>query len=254
MDTRTEFPAYKVKDLSLAELGRKKIRMAEKEMPGLMSLREEFGAQKPLAGARIAGCLHMTIETAVLIETLVALGAEVTWTSCNIYSTQDEAAAAIAKTGVPVFAWKGETLDEYWANIELQLPAFKGGKGPNLLLDDGGDLTLLVHKGAEFEKAGKVPDPSSTTVDEMKVILALLAKSLKADGQRFTKLAKDIKGVSEETTTGVHRLYPGHQRQRLGDQVEIRQPLWLPRIAVRRNQAGDGRDGGGQGGGCGWLR
>src|SRR5688572_8591769 len=207
MDTRTEFPAFKVKDLSLAELGRKKIRMAEKEMPGLMSLGEEFGAAKPLAGARIAGCLHMTIETAVLIETLVALGAEVTWTSCNIYSTQDEAAAAIAKAGVPVFAWKGETLPEYWDNIDLQITAFKGGKGPNLLLDDGGDLTLLVHKGVEFEKAGKVPDPSTTTVDEMKVILALLAKSLKTDGQRITKLAQEIKGVSEETTTGVHRLY-----------------------------------------------
>src|SRR5687768_5052669 len=183
MDIRKEFPAYKVQDMSLAELGRKKIRMAEKEMPGLMALREEFGAAKPLKGARIAGCLHMTIETAVLIETLVALGAEVTWTSCNIYSTQDEAAAAIAKAGVPVFAWKGETLEEYWENIELQLPAFKGGKGPNLLLDDGGDLTLLVHKGAEFEKAGKVPDPSTTTVDEMKVILALLGKSLKADNK-----------------------------------------------------------------------
>jgi adenosylhomocysteinase len=207
MDTRTEFPAFKVKDLSLAELGRKKIRMAEKEMPGLMSLREEFGSARPLAGARIAGCLHMTIETAVLIETLVALGAEVTWTSCNIYSTQDEAAAAIAKAGVPVFAWKGETLPDYWANIETQITAFKGGKGPNLLLDDGGDLTLLVHKGVEFEKAGKVPDPSTTTVDEMKVILALLAKSLKSDGQRFTKLAQEVKGVSEETTTGVHRLY-----------------------------------------------
>src|SRR5688500_15412138 len=130
METRTEFPAFKIKDLALAELGRKKIRMAEKEMPGLMSLREEFKGVKPLAGARVAGCLHMTIETAVLIETLVSLGAEVTWTSCNIYSTQDEAAAAIAKTGVPVFAWKGETLDEYWANIELQIPAFKGGTGP----------------------------------------------------------------------------------------------------------------------------
>src|SRR6476646_8982464 len=207
MDTRTEFPAFKVKDLSLAELGRKKIRMAEKEMPGLMALREEFGAKKPLTGARIAGCLHMTIETAVLIETLVALGAEVTWTSCNIYSTQDEAAAAIAKTGVPVFAWKGETLPDYWANIELQITAFKGGKGPNLLLDDGGDLTLLVHKGVEFEKAGKVPDPSTTSVDEMKVILKLLAQSLASDGQRFTKLAQEVKGVSEETTTGVHRLY-----------------------------------------------
>ena len=196
MDIRTEFPAYKVKDLSLAELGRKKLRMAEKEMPGLMSLREEFGAQKPLKGARVAGCLHMTIETAVLIETLVALGAEVTWTSCNIFSTQDEAAAAIAKSGVPVFAWKGETLPEYWANIELQLVAFKGGLGPNLILDDGGDLTLLVHKGAEFEKAGKVPDPASTNVEEMKVILTLLGKSLKADAQRFSRLAKEIKGVS----------------------------------------------------------
>jgi len=207
MDTRTEFPAYLVKDISLAELGRKKIRMSEKEMPGLMALREEFGAKKPLAGARIAGCLHMTIETAILIETLVALGAEVTWTSCNIYSTQDEAAAAIAKAGVPVFAWKGETLADYWANIERQIVAFKGGQGPNLILDDGGDLTLLVHKGAEFEKAGKVPDPSTTNVEEMKVILTLLGKSLKTDGQRFTKLAKAIKGVSEETTTGVHRLY-----------------------------------------------
>src|ERR1019366_3166062 len=207
MDTRTEFPAYIVKDLSLAELGRKKIRMSEKEMPGLMALREEFGAKKPLQGARIAGCLHMTIETAILIETLVALGAEVTWTSCNIYSTQDEAAAAIAKAGVPVFAWKGETLPDYWANIERQIVAFKGGKGPNLILDDGGDLTLLVHKGAEFEKAGKVPDPSTTNVEEMKVILTLLGKSLKADGLRFTKMSKEIKGVSEETTTGVHRLY-----------------------------------------------
>src|SRR6187399_124088 len=161
MDTRSEFPAFVVKDLTLAELGRKKIRMAEKEMPGLMSVREEFGASKPLAGARIAGCLHMTIQTAVLIETLVALGAEVTWTSCNIYSTQDEAAAAIAAAGIPVFAWKGENLEEYWQNIELQLNAFKGGKGPNLILDDGGDLTLLVHKGVESEKAGRAPDPKT---------------------------------------------------------------------------------------------
>src|SRR3954454_9663761 len=162
METRNEFPAFKVRDMSLAELGRKKIRMAEKEMPGLMSLRAEYKGKAPLKGARIAGCLHMTIETAVLIETLVSLGAEVTWTSCNIYSTQDEAAAAIAKAGVPVFAWKGENLTEYWQNIELQVFAFKDGKGPNLLLDDGGDLTLLVHKGVEFEKAGKVPDPSTT--------------------------------------------------------------------------------------------
>ena len=207
MDTRTEFPAFKVKDISLADLGRKKLRMAEKEMPGLMALRAEYGQKKPLKGARIAGCLHMTIETAVLIETLVTLGAEVTWTSCNIFSTQDEAAAAIAKAGVPVFAWKGETLDEYWANIALQLNAFQGGKGPNLILDDGGDLTLLMHKGVEFEKAGKVPAPSTTTVDEMKVILALLGELQGKDNQRFTRMATEIKGVSEETTTGVHRLY-----------------------------------------------
>jgi adenosylhomocysteinase len=207
MDTRSEFPAFKIKDLTLAELGRKKIRMAEKEMPGLMSLREEYKAKAPLKGARVAGCLHMTIETAVLIETLVTLGAEVTWTSCNIYSTQDEAAAAIAKAGVPVFAWKGENLEEYWQNIELQLTAFKGGKGPNLILDDGGDLTLLVHKGAECEKAGKAPDPSTATNDEMRVIFSVLTASLKASKDRFTKIASEIKGVSEETTTGVHRLY-----------------------------------------------
>ena len=207
MESRNEFPAFKVRDMSLAELGRKKIRMAEKEMPGLMSLRAEFGAQKPLKGARIAGCLHMTIETAVLIETLVSLGAEVTWTSCNIYSTQDEAAAAIAKAGVPVFAWKGESLDEYWANIGMQLNAFQGGKGPNLILDDGGDLTLLVHKGVEVEKKGMAPDPKTATNEEMRVIYSVLTESLAKDKQRFTKLASEIKGVSEETTTGVHRLY-----------------------------------------------
>jgi adenosylhomocysteinase len=207
MDTRTEFPAFKIKDLTLAELGRKKIRMAEKEMPGLMSLRAEYKDKAPLKGARVAGCLHMTIETAVLIETLVTLGAEVTWTSCNIYSTQDEAAAAIAKAGVPVFAWKGETLDDYWACIEMQLTAFQGGKGPNLILDDGGDLTLLVHKGVEMEKSGKSPDPASATNEEMRVIFNVLQKSLKASKDRFTKIAAEIKGVSEETTTGVHRLY-----------------------------------------------
>src|SRR5689334_24741799 len=147
MDTRNEFPSFKVKDLTLAELGRKKIRMAEKEMPGLMSLREEYGKAQPLKGARVAGCLHMTIETAVLMETLVALGAEVTWTSCNIYSTQDEAAAAMAKAGIPVFAWKGENLEEYWQNIGLQLTASQGGKGTSLILADGGDLTRHVHKG-----------------------------------------------------------------------------------------------------------
>ena len=207
MDTRTEFPAFKIKDITLAELGRKKIRMAEKEMPGLMALRAEYKDQAPLKGARIAGCLHMTIETAVLIETLVTLGADVTWTSCNIYSTQDEAAAAIAKAGIPVFAWKGETPQEYWQNIELQLTAFQGGKGPNLILDDGGDLTLLVHKGAEAEKKGTVQDPATAANEELRVILTLISTSLKQDKERFTKIAREIKGVSEETTTGVHRLY-----------------------------------------------
>ncbi len=207
MDIRNEFPAFKIKDLNLAELGRKKMRMAEKEMPGLMALRAEYGKDQPLKGARVAGCLHMTIETAVLIETLVALGAEVTWTSCNIYSTQDEAAAAIAKAGVPVFAWKGENLEEYWDCIGLQLNAFKGGHGPNMILDDGGDLTLLVHKGAEYEAKGAAPDPSTATNEEWRTVLTVLGASLKADKTRFTKLAAEIKGVSEETTTGVHRLY-----------------------------------------------
>ena len=207
MNERTEFPAFKVKDLSLAEWGNKEIAMAEKEMPGLMALQAKYGKEQPLKGARIAGCLHMTIQTAVLIKTLKALGAEVTWTSCNIYSTQDHAAAAIAEMGVPVFAWKGESLEEYWQNIELQINAFEGGKGPNMLLDDGGDLTLLVHKGVEFEKAGKVPDPATADNEELRVVLQTLQKSLKEDAQRFTRLAKDIQGVSEETTTGVHRLY-----------------------------------------------
>src|SRR5688572_3569892 len=207
MDTRIEFPAFKIKDLTLAELGRKKIRMAEKEMPGLMALREEWKGKAPLKGARVAGCLHMTIETAVLIETLVSLGGEATWTSCNIYSTQDEAAAAIAKAGIPVFAWKGESLEDYWQNIELQLNAFKGGAGPNLILDDGGDLTLLVHKGVESEAAGRAPDPATATNDEVRVVYTVLTQSLARDKQRFTKLAAEIKGVSEETTTGVHRLY-----------------------------------------------
>ena len=212
MDIKSDFPAYKVKDISLAELGRKKIAMSEKEMPGLMSLRAEYKGKQPLKGARIAGCLHMTIETAILMETLVDLGAEVTWTSCNIYSTQDEAAAAMAmptkdRAGIPVFAWKGESLTEYWQNIELQLAAFKDGKLPNLILDDGGDLTLLVHKGAAFEAAGKSPDPSTATNDEMKVIYQTLQASLKKDMTRFTNMAKELKGISEETTTGVHRLY-----------------------------------------------
>jgi adenosylhomocysteinase len=207
MESRNEFPAFKVQDMSLAELGRKKCRMAEKEMPGLMSLREEYKGKHPLKGARIAGCLHMTIETAVLMETLVSLGAEVTWTSCNIYSTQDEAAAAMVKAGIPVFAWKGENLEDYWENIESQLTAFNGGKGPNLILDDGGDLTMLVHMGAEAEKTGKTPDPATATNEEMGVIYRVLQKSLAASKTRFTAMAAEIKGVSEETTTGVHRLY-----------------------------------------------
>jgi adenosylhomocysteinase len=206
MSERNEFPSFMVRDINMAELGRKKLNMAEKEMPGLMALRTEFKAAQPLKGARIAGCLHMTVETAVLIETLTALGAECTWTSCNIFSTQDEAAAAIAKAGVPVFAWKGETLEEYWQLVERQLNAFKGGNTPNMILDDGGDLTMLVHKGMECEKAGKAPDPATATNDEMRVIYNLLNASLKKDPTRFTKIAAQIKGISEETTTGVHRL------------------------------------------------
>src|SRR4051812_48820519 len=197
---------FKVADLSLAEFGRKEIRLAEHEMPGLMSIREEFAARQPLKGARITGSLHMTIQTAVLIETLTALGAEVRWASCNIFSTQDHAAAAIAETGVPVFAWKGETLEEYWWCLE-QTVRWPDGKGPNMILDDGGDVTLLVHKGVEYEKAGAVPDVSTAESEEHAVILGTLARSLQEDDQRFTRIAADIKGVTEETTTGVHRLY-----------------------------------------------
>src|SRR4051812_36166619 len=197
---------FKVADLSLAEFGRKEIRLAEHEMPGLMSIREEFAARQPLKGARITGSLHMTIQTAVLIETLTALGAEVRWASCNIFSTQDHAAAAIAETGVPVFAWKGETLEEYWWCLE-QTVRWPDGGGPNMILDDGGDVTLLVHKGVEFEKAGAVPEPTDADSEEYAVILATLRRSLEADGERFTRIAAGIKGVTEETTTGVHRLY-----------------------------------------------
>src|SRR5215212_3309028 len=206
MTTLTETADYKVADIGLAEFGRKEIRLAEHEMPGLMAMREEYGAQKPLKGARISGSLHMTVQTAVLIETLVELGADVRWASCNIFSTQDHAAAAIAEAGVPVFAWKGETLEEYWWCTE-QMLTWPGGDGPNMILDDGGDATLLVHKGVEFEKAGAVPDPASADSYEFRIILETLQRSLEADPQRFTKAAANIKGVTEETTTGVHRLY-----------------------------------------------
>jgi adenosylhomocysteinase len=197
---------FKVADLSLAEFGRKEIRLAEHEMPGLMSIRAEFKDAQPLKGARITGSLHMTIQTAVLIETLVALGADVRWCSCNIFSTQDHAAAAIAVTGVPVFAWKGETLEEYWWCTENAL-RFPDGAGPNMILDDGGDATLLVHKGVEFEAAGAVPDPSTAENEEFALILGVLQRSLAADPQQWTNIAAGILGVSEETTTGVHRLY-----------------------------------------------
>ena len=197
---------YKVADIGLAEFGRKEIALAEVEMPGLMQTREEFGASKPLAGARITGSLHMTVQTAVLIETLVALGAEVRWASCNIFSTQDHAAAAIAARGVPVFAWKGETLEEYWWCTEQAL-LWPEGEGPNMILDDGGDATLLVHKGVEFEKAGAVPDPASADSAEFKLVLETLQRSLAEDPRRWTVIAAGIKGVTEETTTGVHRLY-----------------------------------------------
>ena len=208
--------AYKVHDLSLAELGRKEIRLAEQEMPGLMAIRQELAAARPLAGARIMGSLHMTVQTAVLIETLVDLGADVRWVSCNIFSTQDHAAAAVVvgrdgtaaiPQGTPVFAWKGETLEEYWWCTEQAL-LWPDGTGPTLLLDDGGDATLLVHKGVEFEHQARVPefDPA-TEPEEWGVILDLLRRSLAQDPKRFTHLAAGIRGVSEETTTGVHRLY-----------------------------------------------
>ncbi|WP_329317470.1 adenosylhomocysteinase [Streptomyces sp. NBC_01262] len=208
---------FKVADLSLAVFGRKEITLAEHEMPGLMAIRKEFAATQPLAGARVTGSLHMTVQTAVLIETLVALGAEVRWASCNIFSTQDHAAAAIAvgpngtpdsPQGVPVFAWKGETLEEYWWCTEQALtwPDSPTG-GPNMILDDGGDATLLVHKGVEFEKAGAAPDPSTADSEEYAYILTLLNRTLGENPQKWTQLSSEIRGVTEETTTGVHRLY-----------------------------------------------
>jgi adenosylhomocysteinase len=204
--TETTTQDFKVADLSLAEFGRKEITLAEHEMPGLMAMREEYGAQQPLKGAKIMGSLHMTVQTAVLIETLAALGAEIRWCSCNIFSTQDHAAAAIAEAGVPVFAWKGETLEEYWWCTEQAL-TWPDGDGPNMILDDGGDATLLVHKGAEFEKAGAVPDPESADSEEFQVVLRLLQRTLSEDPQKWTRIGEQVQGVTEETTTGVHRLY-----------------------------------------------
>jgi adenosylhomocysteinase len=207
--------AFKVADLSLAEFGRNEIRLAEHEMPGLMAMREEYAKAQPLRGARITGSLHMTVQTAVLIETLTALGAQVRWASCNIFSTQDHAAAAVAvgpygtpqdPKGIPVFAWKGETLPEYWWCTQQAL-TWPGESGPNMLLDDGGDATLLVHKGAEYEEAGAVPSAAEDDPEEWQVVLSVLRDSLTADPGRWTAAAAAIRGVTEETTTGVHRLY-----------------------------------------------
>jgi len=206
---------YRVADLSLAPFGRKEIHLAEHEMPGLRALRKEFGASKPLKGARISGSLHMTIQTAFLIETLVHLGAEVRWASCNIFSTQDHAAAAVVvgpngtqdnPQGVPVYAWKGETLEEYWWATD-QMMTWPDGDGPNMILDDGGDATMLLHKGVEYEKKGAVPDPTTASNPELAIVLGLLQRGLKTSPNRWTKMSKLIKGVTEETTTGVKRLY-----------------------------------------------
>jgi adenosylhomocysteinase len=211
----TESVPFKVADLSLADFGRKEIRLAEHEMPGLMAVREEYADAQPLRGARITGSLHMTIQTAVLIETLAALGAQVRWASCNIFSTQDHAAAAVAvgpegtpedPQGIPVFAWKGETLEEYWWCTNQAL-TWAGQDGPNMILDDGGDATMLVHKGAEYEGAGAVPSAAEDDAEEWKVVLDLLRQSLETSKDRWTLMAEGIRGVTEETTTGVHRLY-----------------------------------------------
>ena len=255
-----ELTEYKVADLSLADWGRKEISIAEHEMPGLMSIRNKYAAEKPLKGVRITGSLHMTIQTAVLIETLVSLGAEVRWASCNIFSTQDHAAAAIAASGVPVFAWKGESLEDYW-DCTYQALSHKGGKGPELVVDDGGDVTLLIHKGYELENGDKWVDTPSGNHEEQ-VIKDLLKKVYAEDKQHWHKVVKEWRGVSEETTTGVHRLYQMMEKGKLlvpainvNDSVtksEVRQPLWLPRVAGRRHQARDRCDGGGQG--CGGLR
>ena len=214
---------YRVADISLAPFGRKEIHLAEHEMPGLRALRKEYGASKPLKGARISGSLHMTVQTAVLIETLVELGAEVRWASCNIFSTQDHSAAAVAvgphgtveePNGVPVFAWKGETLEEYWWATE-QMMTWPDGDGPNMILDDGCDATLLLHKGVEYERTGQVPDPTTASNPELAIVLGLLQRTLKTDPTKWTRMAKGVRGVTEETTTGVKRLYKMHERKEL---------------------------------------
>ncbi len=205
LEKENETIKFKVKDLSLADWGRKEINLAEKEMPGLMALRKKYGKEKPLRGAKITGSLHMTIQTAVLIETLVELGADVRWASCNIYSTQDHAAAAIAAKGIPVFAWKGETLEEYWWCTEQAL-TFPDGSGPDLIVDDGGDATLMIHKGVEAEKNPSVLDAETETEDERE-LLKRLKITLNENPSKWQTIAKNVKGVSEETTTGVHRLY-----------------------------------------------
>jgi adenosylhomocysteinase len=198
---------YKIKDIGLADFGRKELDIAEKEMPGLMAVREKYGPQKPLEGARIMGSLHMTVQTAVLIETLKELGADIRWASCNIFSTQDHAAAAIAKSGVPVFAWKGETLKEYWSCAEKALD-FGDGKGPHLIVDDGGDATLMVHKGVEVENNPELFDKDySEEGEDFRELMIRLKEIYARDNNRWTRISKDVKGVSEETTTGVHRLY-----------------------------------------------
>jgi adenosylhomocysteinase len=201
-----DFTDYKIADISLAEWGHKEIKIAETEMPGLMALREEFGKEQPLKGCRIMGSIHMTIQTAVLIETLIALGAEVRWVSCNIFSTQDHAAAAIADQNIPVFAWKGETIEEYWWCTEQAL-IWPNGTLPNMILDDGGDATLLVHKGVEFEKAGAIPATKDDDNDEYKEILEVLRRTISDGSSLWTDTTGSVKGVTEETTTGVHRLY-----------------------------------------------
>jgi len=207
--TPTTKQDYKVADISLAEFGRKELSIAEKEMPGLMAIREKYAKEKPLQGVRITGSLHMTIQTAVLIETLADLGADVRWASCNIFSTQDHAAAAIAKSGVPVFAWKGETLEEYWW-CTFQALSFPGGKGPQLIVDDGGDATLLIHKGYELEEGSDWVKSKSASKEEQ-VIKDLLIEVQRDNPYHWHEMIKDWRGVSEETTTGVHRLYKMHQ-------------------------------------------